>query len=158
MLLKPAKLKQDHRNALLFDVGLPTATLEQGGSTQMRLTPESAESDEGIAKAVSEHQTVFEVQSQVLPSSSSTGFLLDTGHKAAHTQAVCLSIGVSIAVTSKAGVQEWGGLFASIFRGSKAVSFHRSTTANSCCARQLSPGFTTAGLPNLAFSTQQNFL
>ncbi len=93
------------------------------------------------------------------PNSSSAGLWWETGCRAAHTQAVRLSFGPSIKVTSKLdGVQEWGGLLASILRGSQIVSFYRSTTANSCCARQLSPGFTTAGFPNLAFSTQQNFL
>ena len=66
VLLKPAKPKIDHRNAMLFDMGLPTATLKLDSSTQMRLTPESAESDEGITKAVSEDHTVFEIQSQAL--------------------------------------------------------------------------------------------
>ncbi len=37
--------------------------------------------------------------------------------------------------------------------------FHsKSITAKSCVPRHDSPGCTVAGVPNLAFSTQQNFL
>ena len=134
--------------------GLPTANSKQGSSFTHETVPESAESNGGTVKG----EDVLGIHSQILAQlffcRSLVGYWMQGSSHSGSTSVMW----AKHQGDQLDGVQEKGGLLASILRGSQVVSYYRSTTANSCCARQLSPGFTTAGFPNLAFSTQQNFL